>query len=188
MVAGLPKVIQYHMEKFSASQIRSLSWSILFVYIIVSIFFFSPFLGLLVMLPLFFTVAINFGVMGYLGIPLDAATILIGSISIGVGVDYSIHFLSRVLSELKQDGNSRKACIVATRTTEHAILVNAVTLIVGFGILYFSIFATVSAFGTLMALTMATSSVAALTVLPAILSQIGWKQAKISVKHDVSLD
>lgn len=81
------------------------------------------------MLPLFFIVVIKFGIMGYAGIPLDAGTILIASILIGVGVDYSIHFLGRVISEMKTGCNIHEASLIATRAAGYAIIINAVTLI-----------------------------------------------------------
>jgi len=169
--AGTPRIIQMHMESFAASQQQSLTLSGITVFFVVSFLFLSLFLGALAMIPLVFTVCINFGVMGLSNIPLDAATMLIASISIGVGIDYSIHILKRVLSELKRGLSIRESCVHATKTTGHAILINSVTLISGFGILVFSRFLTISAFGGLMAMTMGISALAALTIIPAFL---GW--------------
>lgn len=169
--AGTPRVIQMHMENFADSQQKSLTLSGFTVFVVVSLLFASLFLGILAMMPLIFTVCINFGVMGLFQIPLDAATVLIASISIGVGIDYSIHFLERVLSELKGGVSLRTSCVHATKTTGHAIVINSVTLISGFGILVFSSFLTISAFGSLMAMTMGISALAALTIIPAFL---GW--------------
>ena len=178
-VAGIPKIIQYHMERFSQSQIVSLFWSAVTVLCLLILFFRSFRLGLLGILPLLFTVGINFGVMGWLDIPLDAATILIGSIAIGIGIDYSIHFINRVAVEESLGWQLSEACERTIQTTGRAILINASTLICGFGILAFSVFTTVSIFGSLMAFTMATSSLAAVIVLPALLQQTGRSLRKI---------
>ena len=116
--------------------------------------------------------------MGWLDIPLDAATILIGSIAIGIGIDYSIHFINRVAVEESLGWQLSEACERTIQTTGRAILMSS-TLICGFGILAFSVFTTVSIFGSLMAFTMATSSLAAVIVLPALLQQTGRSLRKI---------
>ena len=170
VLTGTPRVIQLHMESFAQSQSISLLASTLVVWFIVSLMFLSVFVGSLAMVPLFFTVIMSLGLMGLGGIPLDAATVLVASISVGIGIDYSIHFIERVKSEMKSGMTIEKAANKASRTAGHAILINAFTLVSGFAILAFSNFLTVSVFGILMTFTMATSSTAALVIIPAILN------------------
>jgi predicted RND superfamily exporter protein len=185
-LTGTPRVIQLHMESFSQSQAVSLLFSAIIVWLIVSLMFLSIFIGSLAMLPLLFTIVFSLGIMGLTGIPLDAATVLVASISVGVGIDYSIHFIERVKSELKLGNSLERASNKASRTAGRAILINAVTLIAGFSILAFSNFLTVSAFGILMTFTMATSSVAALVIIPAILNsrRLGDKILKALLRTD----
>lgn len=168
-VTGLPKIIQHHMQRFSESQVKSLIWSVLAVFCMLIVFHRSLWLGFYSILPLIFTLGINFGLMGWLGIPLDAATVLIGSIAIGIGIDYSIHFISRVSREQRAGKNLKTACQISISTAGHAIVINAITLIAGFLILWFSIFSILGVFGVLMALAMCISSIASVTVLPALL-------------------
>jgi len=168
-LVGMPKITMRLMEKILDSQIKSLILSIGVVAVIVSLLFTSLTAGLLCSLPLIFTVGINFGLMGYFGIPLDVATAMIASIAIGIGVDYSIHFISRYIKEMKEGKNKVEALIITTRTTGRGIFFNAVTLILGFGVLLLSSFYAISIFGYLVSLTMLISSVAALTLIPAIL-------------------
>jgi len=168
-LVGMPKITIRLMEKIFDSQIKSLILSIGVVAAIVSLLFTSLTAGLLCSLPLIFTVGINFGLMGYFGIPLDVATAMIASIAIGIGVDYSIHFISRYIKEMKEGKNKVEALIITTRTTGQGIFFNAVTLILGFGVLLLSSFYAISIFGYLVSLTMLISSVAALTLIPAIL-------------------
>jgi predicted RND superfamily exporter protein len=174
------------MESFSQSQAVSLLFSAIIVWLIVSLMFLSIFIGSIAMLPLLFTIVFSLGIMGLTGIPLDAATVLVASISVGVGIDYSIHFIERVKSELKLGNSLERASNKASRTAGRAILINAVTLISGFSILAFSNFLTVSAFGILMTFTMATSSVAALVIIPAILNsrRLGDKILKALLRTD----
>ncbi len=96
----------------------------------------------------------NFGVMGYLGIPLDVATAMIASIAIGIGVDYSIHFVSRYRKEMRGTQDKSEALVTATKTTGRGISFNAITLTLGFGVLLFSSFYFMTVFGFLLALSM----------------------------------
>ncbi|HDP77340.1 MAG TPA: hypothetical protein ENN47_03985, partial [Mesotoga infera] len=169
-LTGTPRIIQLHMESFSRSQAISLAFSVLVVWSLVSLMFSSLLVGSMAMLPLFFTVTFSLGTMGILGVPLDAATVLVASISVGVGIDYAIHFIERVRSELKMGLRLQEASSKASRTAGHALLVNAATLISGFAVLAFSRFLTVSVFGLLMIFTMAISSMSTLVIIPAILS------------------
>ena len=152
--------------------------SIVIVTAIVSILFSSIATGLLCALPLMFTIGINFGLMGYLGISLDVATAMIASIAIGIGIDYSIHFISRYAKEVKRGKDKVEALTITTSTAGRGIFFNAVTLILGFGVLLFSSFYAISIFGYLISLTMLISSLAALTLIPAVLrvTRIGSKR------------
>lgn len=176
-LVGTPKVMMRLMEKILDSQLRSLLLSIIIVVVIVSLLFASITTGLLCALPLFFTVGINFGLMGYSGIALDVSTAMIASIAIGIGVDYSIHFVSRYNKEMKRGKDKVEALTITTSTTGRGIFFNAVTLMLGFGVLLLSSFYAITIFGLLISLTMLISSLAALTLIPAVLrlTRIGSK-------------
>src|SRR6056297_440013 len=153
------------------SQIMSIIISLIAVFIIVSISYRSLVGGLFGVIPLSFALLINFGLMGFLGIKLDIATSMVASIAIGIGVDYTVHFLSRYHNErLKSDDLS-----VVTRntlmTTGKAIIFNAISVAAGFAVLLFSNFNPLVNLGLLVSVTMITSSVASMTILPAMLNQ-----------------
>ena len=76
------------------SSIISLLLSILVIYVISTLFFKSWRLGLLSIIPLISAVCLNFGLMGWFGIELTHLTALLSSIIIGVGVDFTIHYIS----------------------------------------------------------------------------------------------
>jgi len=176
-LVGMPKIMIRLMEKIFDSQIRSLILSIVIVVVIVSLLFSSVATGLLCALPLMFTIGTNFGLMGYFGISLDVATAMIASIAIGIGIDYSIHFISRYTKEVKQGKSKVEALTITTSTAGRGIFFNAVTLILGFAVLLFSSFYAITIFGYLISLTMLVSSLAALTLIPAVLrvTRIGSK-------------
>jgi len=168
-LVGMPKITLHIMNRILNSQVISLFYSIIMVLAIVSLIFASLKIGLICILPLILTIGINFGIMGYSGISLDVATATIASIAIGIGIDYSIHFISRYRKEMRELKDKTKALIITTKTAGRGILFNAITMILGFGVLLFSSFHAIFVFGYLISLTMVVSSVASLTVIPAIL-------------------
>ncbi len=150
-------------------QIWSLLVSLFGVALVVGLIFRSIRFGLLSMIPLGFTITLNFGVMGWLNIPLDTATTMIASIAIGIGVDYTVHFLSKYRRERRGGMDQRDAVSDTIRTTGRPIIYNAVAVAAGFAVLLFSSFGPIATLGALVAVTMGISALAALTLLPAAL-------------------
>jgi hypothetical protein len=150
-------------------QIVSLLVSLFGVALVVGLIFRSVRFGLLSMIPLGFTITLNFGMMGWLGIPLDTATTMLASIAIGIGVDYTVHFLSKYRRERREGVEPQDAVSETIRTTGRAIIYNAVAVAAGFAVLLFSSFGPIATLGALVAVTMGISAIAALTLLPAAL-------------------
>jgi hypothetical protein len=126
-------------------------------------------LGCYSVVPLVVPIFLNFGIMGLTGIKLNAATAVIASLAIGIGIDYSIHFLSRYRHEITMQGSVEKAIERSLHTSGRAILYNALAVAAGFLVLVPSNFVIISQLGILVALVMITTSLASLTLLPAIL-------------------
>ena len=149
------------------SQIRSLSGSILAVFLMLVLIFRSVSRGLMGMIPLVFTVLINFGVMGLFGVHLDIGTALVSSIVIGIGVDYSIHYLSRMFHELTDGTELHDAISNTVRRSGKAITSNAVT--VGFGFLALSVseFLPLVTLSWMIWLTLNISALATMILIPA---------------------
>lgn len=171
-VVGLPKVMLRMMDKFMDDQTKSLILSALGVWLVVSVISGSAIIGFLCLIPLCVSVLINFGFMSYMHIPLDVVTIMISGISIGIGVDYSIHLTSRYRYELRNGKGQSDALRATITSTGRGIFLNAFTLMLGFGLLVFSTFRAISIFGMLVAGTMFTSGLGALVFLPAVLRLI----------------
>jgi hypothetical protein len=113
--------------------------------------------------------AVLFGIMGLTGIRLDVATALLSSVMIGVGIDYTIHFLWRYREERRQNRPAREAVITTITTTGRGIIFNALSVIVGFVVLIISSFTPIRFFGILVVVSILTCLVGALVILPAIL-------------------
>src|SRR4029077_9144617 len=78
--------------------------------------------GLLVAMPLGLTVAVNFGVMGLLGIPLDTMTSAISAMAVGIGADYAMYFLFRTREELATEADLQTALERSLATSGKAVL------------------------------------------------------------------
>lgn len=170
-VAGTPRIVVRLQDRFVSSQLQSIALAFVVVAVIVALLMRSWRAGPLSLMPLVLTVLVQFGVMGFARIPLDIATSMIAGITIGVGVDYGIHLISRYRQERQAGLGPGAALEAAMGTTGRAVLVNAVTLSAGFAVLIFSDFRAVSVLGMLLALTMVVSAVATLLPLAASLAR-----------------
>jgi len=185
--SGMLKVMKKMNDEMLASQIQSLFIALIIVLILMSIQFKSIKMGIVVTSPILLTVLINFAVMGFLGVPLDNATMMIASIAIGIGIDYSIHFSSRFKAELKGGNTELEALDKTLKTTGQAIIINALTVALGFIILMGSNMLPMQRFGWLIALTMGVSAWAALTYLPSlILYTKSWLGLNSTANNSVS--
>ncbi len=113
--------------------------------------------------------------MGISGIALDIATVLIASITVGAGIDYSIHFVNAYQGFIRQGMCINDALRHAINTSGKAILINVVTIILGFLVLIFANLLPLERFGILIAVTMFTSGFGAITLLPAFISRFKLK-------------
>ncbi|GAB6098970.1 efflux RND transporter permease subunit [Halanaerocella petrolearia] len=153
-----------------SSQITSILISLVIVFLIVALNYKSIIAGFYGIIPLSISLLINFGVMGFAGIRLDIATSMVASIAIGIGVDYTVHFLAEYYHQRQQTDDLEVVCQNTLLTSGKAIIFNAVSVAAGFSVLLFSNFTPLINLGLLVTLTMITSSLAAMTILPALLN------------------
>jgi predicted RND superfamily exporter protein len=165
---GLAPVLKRMEQELIPTQVASLMITLVFVIILLSFIFRTAIGGLLAVIPIILTVLVNFSVMVYLDIGLDSFTAMIASIAIGLGIDYAIHFLSRLRDELRVDGNELAALKRTANTTGVAIIVNGLAVGLGFAVLLFAGGQHLRRFGGLTSLTMVVSGLFTLTVLPSL--------------------
>lgn len=149
-------------------QVTSLLIALGVVILLLAIMFRSVTAGFIAALPLAFSMIILFGWMGYLSVKLDIATALLSSIMIGVGVDYTIHFLWRYKSERGKGLIPVDAILKTLTTTGRGISFNALSVILGFSALPFSVFLPIRVFGFLVMVSIFTCLVGALIIVPAL--------------------
>ncbi len=152
------------------AQTRSILISLTLVFIIVAINFRSLIAGFFGIIPMGFAIIINFAVMGFFGIKLDISTAMVASVAIGIGIDYTIHFMSNYHYQRMRTDNIETVTVNTLQTTGRAITINAFAVAAGFAVLLFSNFNPLMYLGMLIALTMFTSSLAAMTLLPVLLN------------------
>jgi predicted RND superfamily exporter protein len=150
-------------------QISSLLLAMLVIFIMLSIIFKSGAGGAFSSIPLLLSIVMLFGFMGYLGIPLDIATALLSSIMIGVGIDYTIHFLWRYREEFAVTNDRNKSINTTLITTGRGIVFNAFSVIFGFAALILSNFAPLRFFGALVVISIFACLISALLLIPAII-------------------
>lgn len=126
--------------------------------------------GLLVAAPLAIAVLINFGVMGALGIPLDISTAVISALAVGIGADYAVYFLFRVREEYGLDRDLQQAMLRSMNTSGKAIFYVSSAVGLGYAVLCISGFRIFVQLGAFVALSMATSSLTTLLVVPSLLT------------------
>jgi uncharacterized protein len=128
--------------------------------------------GLLVATPLVLTVAVNFGIMGALGLPLDTNTATISALAVGIGADYAIYFLFRLREELVQEPGLAAALRRALATSGKAVLFVSSAIAAGYLTLCLSGFSHYVRMGGLIAAAMVVASTSALVLLPALVDVI----------------
>jgi len=168
-ITGMPSVYVRMSESLLSSQASSLTIAILMVLIIVGLMLRSFSKGVYATIPIIATIAILFGFMGYAGIALDIATVLVASIALGIGIDYSIHVITHFNHSMKETGDINKALEDTIMISGKAIVINVVSVAAGFLVLLFSQMVPLQNFGLLVALSMVGSGLGALTLLPVIL-------------------
>jgi predicted RND superfamily exporter protein len=124
--------------------------------------------GLLVATPLAAAVLMNFGVMGFAGIPLDVITSPIAAMAVGIGSDYAVYFLFRFREELGVSRTHTLALASTMLTSGKAIVYVSSAIAGGYLVLCLSGFVFHIELGALVALAMVVSSLAAITLLPAL--------------------
>ncbi|MCK5672549.1 MAG: MMPL family transporter, partial [Spirochaetales bacterium] len=168
-ITGTSTLMHTLMNLITKSQTMSILISLTLVFIVLSLTHKSIAGGLIGIVPIGFTVLINFGVMGIFGIRLDISTAMVAAVSIGIGIDYTIHYLSYYHFERIKTDNLELVARNTLAGAGKAIIVNAISVAAGFMVLLFSKFNPLNYFGLLIAITMITSSTASLTLLPILL-------------------
>ena len=125
-----------------------------------------PTLGAIAVGPIVLVLIWILGTMALLDIPYGLITSIITALSIGIGVDYTIHVIHRYREEFSRVRNPEEAAVRTLATTGSALLGSALTTALGFGVLMFSPLAGIQQFGVTAAISIAYSLLVAILVVP----------------------
>ncbi|MBB6479285.1 efflux RND transporter permease subunit [Spirochaeta isovalerica] len=154
------------------SQVMSLTATLGVILIVLSFMYRSPIMGIVVSLPVIIAVMFNFAIMWLFNVSLNPATSIIAAVGLGVGIDYSIHLYSRFRFLYRKSGRKEESIVNAVVETSRGILSNALSVGLGFLILLLSAYSIINDMGWIVALSMVTTSITSLVLLPVLLSYI----------------
>jgi uncharacterized protein len=149
------------------SQISSFGTAFFTVFGVIFIVFRSARFGFLTIAPNLLPVLAVLGLMGFLGISMNIATVMVASVALGIVDDDTIHFINRYRREVAAGASTDQAIATATVHEGRASLTTAVINSLGFGVLMLSEYKPNAWFGGLLGLTMAVAFLAEVFILPA---------------------
>ncbi len=154
------------LQSLYHSQILTLGITLAALFVMFLALFKSVKIALIALLSNVIPIGVVFGIMGWGAIPLDMMTITIASISMGIGVDDTIHYIHRFEEEFKKDKNYIKAMRRSHESIGYAMYYTSLAIILGFSILVTSNFIPTIYFGLLTVVVMFIALLCALLLLP----------------------
>jgi len=170
-VNGLLILYNNMLQSLFSSQIKSLGFIILSIFLMFIILFKSLELSILGIIPNILASSFILGLIGLLRIPLDIMTITIAAITIGIAVDNTIHYLYRYRENFNKKMNISTAIQLSHNNVGYAVLTTSLTIAFGFSILALSNFIPTILFGIFTSLAMIIAMLGVLLTLPSLLNK-----------------
>ena len=168
-LTGMLVMYNNMLQSLFQSQILTLGFVFLAIMLMFLVLFRSVKTAVTAIIPILASTGMILGLMGWFGIPLDLMTITIAAITVGIGVDDTIHYVHRFRHEFAVDGDYWAAIERCHRSIGRAIYYTSVTIMLGFSILVLSRFIPTIYFGVLTSLAMLIALLANITLLPLLL-------------------
>ena len=177
IVTGENSLMYVIMNSMTESQIISTGICILLAAIVLIIAYRKPLLGLITLIPVLFSTVWIIGTMYYLGYSLNIMTIMITSLTIGLGITYAIHAVERFRLIADRTGDVVEAVSETIGHTGGALMIAAITTIAGFAMLILTPVPVEQQFGIITALTIFYAFLTSILILPPVLMFWGrWKK------------
>ncbi|MFV2031594.1 MAG: RND family transporter [Gammaproteobacteria bacterium] len=174
-ISGVAVLYNNMLQSLYQSQILTIG-AVFFAILLMFIFLFKAVpMSVAAIVPNIIAAGLILGLMGWIGIPLDIMTITIAAISIGIGVDNSIHYIHRFRSEFALDQDYWSAIKRCHNSIARALYYTTITVVLGFSILSLSNFIPTIYFGLLSGLAMVTALIANLMLLPVLIARFELK-------------
>ena len=168
--AGLTYINVVWQEKMVSGMLKSLAGSFGIVLVMMIILFRSPIWGLIAMVPLSLTIALIYGLIGLVGKDYDMPVAVLSSLTLGLAVDFAIHFLERSRMSFKECGSWPEAARIMFEEPARAIFRNIIVIAVGFMPLLLAPLMPYKTVGFFLAAIMLISGLATIVILPAMLT------------------
>jgi predicted RND superfamily exporter protein len=170
-ITGETVIVITTIDTFQRSQIVSTAISVILSALVLMIVYRSLSLGIIAVVPVAISTIWILGTMYLLGISINVFTVMVTALTIGLGIDYSIHIIERYREERKKQ-DPRKSMQTTIERTGSAIFISALTTICGFAVLFLSPMPLTQHFGIITAATIIYSFDLAVFVLPILL--VAW--------------
>jgi len=168
-LTGLMVVMGRSFAASIETMFRSYAIALLVITPLMMLLLGSARLGLIAMIPNLFPIVLTLGLMGWLGIPLEMFSLLIGSVALGLAVDDTIHFMHGFRRGYAASGNVEIAVRETLQTTGQALLFTSIVLTMGFLIYVLSDLSNLSRFGMLTAFSIVIAFLADVLLAPALM-------------------
>jgi len=185
-ITGTPIIANHINQQLFTRQIESLILAFVIIYVLLLLQLRSAKKSLVAIIPILMAVYTSFGLMGLLGIPLNTATLMVASIAIGAGIDYTIHLTSRWYMEVeKGSSNPLRTTLVHTG---RGIVLNSLAVSGGIYILTLSRIRMLRMFGDLVATVLLVTMFYTLMVLPLLLHAAEYGNNKNNNKKNKDME
>jgi predicted RND superfamily exporter protein len=182
--AGLTYINVVWQEQMVTGMLSSLTSAFFMVLVMMFVLFRSIKLGLLAMLPLTVTILFIYGLIGFVGKDYDMPIAVLSALTLGLSVDFAIHFLERCRATYQQTGSWPETVDEMYKGPARAISRNAVVVAIGFTPLLFAPLVPYITVGFFLAMIMAVSAVVTVVLLPAVINGIKNKDKLFSVSEN----
>jgi len=179
--AGLTYINVVWQEQMVSGMLSSLTSAFFMVLVMMLVLFRSIKIGLLAMLPLTVTILFIYGVIGFVGKDYDMPIAVLSALTLGLSVDFAIHFLERCRAIYRDTGDWPATVDEVYKGPARAISRNAVVVAVGFTPLLFAPLVPYITVGFFLAMIMAVSAVVTVVLLPAVINGIKNKDQLFTV-------
>jgi predicted RND superfamily exporter protein len=168
--AGLTYINTVWQNKMVFGMLQSFLGSFVIVFIMMTVLFRSPLWGIICMIPLTITIAVIYGIIGLVGKDYDMPVAVLSALTLGMAVDFAIHFLERARESYRQTGSWEKSISIMFSEPARAITRNVLVIAIGFLPLLAAPLVPYKTVGVFLCAIMALSGVITLMALPSIIT------------------
>ncbi|MBZ0255434.1 MMPL family transporter, partial [bacterium] len=183
---GLTYINVVWQNKMVSGMLEAFLGSFLIVFLMMTILFSSPLWGILCMIPLTVTIGFIYGMIGFAGKDYDMPVAVLSSLTLGLAVDFAIHFLARARELVKEHGSWQNSIPALFGEPARAIARNLIVIAVGFLPLLAAPLMPYKTVGIFIATILAVSGIGTLIILPALVTVLQKRLFKEATAQGVS--